>query len=183
MWCLSVKHWLFLSAYAISLHSHCLTIWLQSVSSDKIRLIHGWTQGDYFSGKPGKVRNFFKSGKSQGKQAKSGKCQGNHDCAILSASITNSNFTSKSTQNAHICIEVFKIFPRGHTPGPLDTYIDPVPLTASQLDFGANAPRLKAFSISLIHSRPYWKSQGKVRAFHLAWRVVTLCTSWSSCSA
>ena len=41
-----------------------------------------------------KSGNFFKSEKSQGKQAKSGKSWGNHDCAILSASITNSNFTS-----------------------------------------------------------------------------------------
>ena len=35
---------------------------------------------------------------------------------MLSASITNSNFTSKSTQNEHICIAVFQIFPGGHTP-------------------------------------------------------------------
>ena len=78
---------------------------------------------------------------NQGKQAKSGKSQGNHDCAILSASITNSNFTSKSTLNAYICIEVFKIVARGHTPDPIywgmDTSPDPTPLTASQLDLGA----------------------------------------------
>ena len=72
-------------------------------------------QGDHLSGKPGKVRNFFNSGKSQGKQESQGKSQINHDCAILSVSITNSNVTSKSTHNAHICIEVFKIFP-GVTP-------------------------------------------------------------------
>ena len=65
-----------------------------------------------------KSENLFKSGKSQEKQAKSGKSQGNHDCAILLAYITNSNNISKSTQNAHICIEVFKNFPGCHTPGP-----------------------------------------------------------------
>ena len=35
-------------------------------------------------------------------------------------------------------------------------------------------PQLRAFSILFVHYRPYWKSQGKVREFHLAWRVVTL---------
>ena len=87
-----------------------------------------------------KSGNFFKSGKGQGKQAKSGKSQGNHDCAILSASITNSNFTSKSPQNAHICIEVFKIVPGDHTSDSLywkmDSSTDPTPLTTLRLDFG-----------------------------------------------
>ena len=66
-----------------------------------------------------KSGNYFKSGKSQGKQAKLGKSQGSHDCAILSASTTNSNFTYKNTQNVHIFIDVFKIFPGGHTPDSL----------------------------------------------------------------
>ena len=35
------------------------------------------------------------------------------------------------------------------------------------------ASRLRVqYTISFVHSQPYWKSQGKVREFHLAWRVV-----------
>ena len=78
-----------------------------------------------------KSGNFFTSGKSQG----------NHDCAILSAFITNSNFPFKSTENAHICLEGFTIFLGVIPPDPLywemDTSTDPTPLALSWLDFGA----------------------------------------------
>ena len=71
-----------------------------------------------------KSRGIFLSKGTVGENRQSGKSRGNHDCAVLSASITNSNFTNKSTQNAHICIEVFKICPGppllgdGHLPRP-----------------------------------------------------------------
>ena len=118
-----------------------------------------------------KSGNFFKSGESQEKQTKSGKSHGNHDCAILSASITNSNFTSNNTKNAHICIEFFNKFSRGHTAGPpllRDGHLPGNPQTHPSSRFAARlrryAPRLKAISISFIHSHP----TGKVREFHLA---------------
>ena len=86
-----------------------------------------------------KSGNFFKTEKT----GKVGKVMKTHDCVILSASITNSNFTSKSTQNAHICIEVFKKFPGVTPPGPLywgmDTSPGPTPLTTSWFDLGARA--------------------------------------------
>ena len=124
----------------------------------------------------GRVTTFLENLESQriflspGKQAKSGKSQRNHDRAILSAFIINSNFTSKSTLNAHFCIQVFKKFsgitPRtpllvdGHFPRPHPSHC----FTARPRRY---APRLKAFSISFVHSRPYWQSQGEVMEFHL----------------
>ena len=69
----------------------------------------------------------------------------------------------------HISIEVFKIFP-----DPLywemDTFIDPIPLTASRLDFSAT--RLSSEPSVSRSSIP--DPTGKVMEFHLAWRVVTL---------
>ena len=43
------------------------------------------------------------------------------------------------------------------------------------------APQLKAFSILFVNSRPYWKRQGKVRKFHLPWRVVILFQNSEIC--
>ena len=58
----------------------------------------------------------------------------------------------------HIFAEVFQIFSGGHTPDPLywkmDTSIDPIPLTASLLDFGAmrlsSKPSLSRSSIPTV---------------------------------
>ena len=83
-----------------------------------------------------KLGNFLSQGKVRENRQSQGKVR---RIMILSASITNSNFTSESTQNAHICIEFFKNILRGsHSASPLlgmDTP-DPTPLTASQLDLG-----------------------------------------------
>ena len=67
----------------------------------------------------------------------------------------------------------FQNFFRGHTPGPhVGGWIPPLaPQTSPISPIRGYAPRLKAFSISFVHYRPYWKNQGKVSEFHLAWRV------------
>ena len=138
---------------------------------------YSWLLGDQFSGKPGKVREFFfKSGKSQGKQAKSGKIREIMIVPYWQHPLQIQIFTSRSTQNAHICIEVFKIFPRGHPRTPFSGewifhggHLEPslledehLPRPHSSHLFTAQprryAPRLKAFNISFVHSQPYWKS-------------------------
>ena len=79
------------------------------------------------------------------------------------------------------CIEVFNIFLGGHTPGPPSLEDGQLPrptsLTASRLDFSAAHLSSKpSVSCSFI-SNP----TGKVREFHLAWRVVTPLTRSKLC--
>ena len=110
--------------------------------------------------------NFFKSRESRG----------NHDCAILSESITNSNSTFKCTQNAHICIEVIKIVLGGVTPTPFTggwTPLQTPPL--SPLHGSTSALRAWAQSLQYL-VRPFptlLENQRNVREFHLVRRVVT----------
>ena len=106
-----------------------------------------------------KLENLFKSGNSQRKQAKSGK---SWLCNTASIHHKFKFYRQKHSECTYLH-SGFQNFSRGSRPWTLlledGHYHRPYPSCAFMARLRHYATRLNAFSISFVHSRPYWQRQ------------------------